>query len=247
MPLPFALPVPVVLALAGVAAASGPQAAALDVTSPVEGEARATAPADRVTVQARRHRTADRAKVTARHSITLSPFRATWPALHARYELRLTPHLGVDVAAGTGSWNPVSARVVSAVTGTTMPDVSITEVEAAVSTYVAGRFARGVQLGLTARRQVASSDVVWGTDPSTGASTSTAFAAKTAIVGPHLGLKRVGQKGLTFQARVGGGWMFADASATTVVSAGDTSLPLPLVQAYSGPMVFGNMGIGYSF
>ena len=202
---------------------------------------------DTVTVRGRARRKAEKARITARHSLTISPFRATWPAFHGRYEKRLTPHLGADVAVGFGSWNPLSARVVNALTATEMPDVSMREVEGGLSAYVGGRFARGMQLGMTVRRQVATSEVVWGVDPTTGASTTTNFEARATTVGPHLGLKRVGKRGLTFQARVGGGWMFADAEANTELAVADSSALLPMTRGYSGPMVFGNMGIGYSF
>ena len=202
---------------------------------------------DTVSVRGRTHRKAQHTRVSARHSITVSPFRATWPAFHGRYELRLTPHLGVDIAGGGGRWNPLSARVVDALTETDIPDVTMREVEGAVSAYVGGRFARGTQLGLTVRRQVAESEVVWGVDPDTGASTTTALEARATTVGPHLGIKRVGKRGLTFQARVGAGWVFADAEANTELAVADASLLLPMAQGYAGPMVFGNMGIGYSF
>lgn len=205
------------------------------------------APAETVHVSGRRHRKAERAKVTARHSITIDPFRATWPAFHGRYELRLTPHLGVDVAAGTGTYNPLALRTATALTGTELPDLQLTEFEGAMSVYVGGRFARGVQLGVTARKQTATADVVWLEDETTGASSASAVNLASTTIGPHLGLKRVGKKGLTFQARVGAGWAMASASAVTVMSAEGAALPIPLATSYTGPTVFGNAGIGWSF
>lgn len=196
-------------------------------------------------VKVRSHQRRKPGAVSARHSVTLAPFRAAWPALHARYELRLNPRWGLDVAAGTGTYSPTAAKVAGAVLAVNIPDLSITELEAATSAYVGGRFARGVQLGLTVRRQVATGTVSTGSDSGVGTFSDVRVAATT--IGPHVGIKRVAKSGLTFQARVGGGWMFADATAATVATIGELGVPLPLAYAYSGPMVFGNAGIGWSF
>lgn len=178
------------------------------------------------------------------HSLTLAPFKTTWPAVHIRYEGRLTPKLGVDLAAGIGQWNPISLRVATGITGVNVPDISIKELEGALSFYPAGHFHRGMQLGVTVRHQWASSSITAGTP---GAMASGTADATVFTVGPHIGWKRIWSSGFTAQMRVGAGYISASASVAAVGMVGPFLASDEVGGSYGGPMVFGSAGVGWSF
>ncbi len=179
-----------------------------------------------------------------RHSLTLAPFRTSWPAVHLRYEARLRPKLGLDLAAGMGQWRPMAVRVASNLTDVDIPEISLKEAEVALSTYPAGHFDRGMQLGVTVRHQWASTAAA---TTSMGAIAAAQATATVFTVGPHIGLKRIWNSGFTLQARVGAGYAMANADVEAVAMFGPMLGTEQLGGSYGGPIVFGSAGLGWSF
>lgn len=179
-----------------------------------------------------------------RHSLTLAPFRTSWPAAHVRYELRLRPKVGIDLGAGFGRWRPMAVRVAGNLADIDVPDIDLVEMEAALNTYPAGRFHRGMQLGLTVRQQWVSTSVATA---SGGALAMANAQASVFTVGPHIGAKRIWPSGFTLQARVGAGYAIATADVDAVAMFGPLLGTEQVGGSYGGPIVFGNAGIGWSF
>jgi hypothetical protein len=197
-----------------------------------------------VRIDQKKHRKGKEGTSARRHSLTLAPFRTSWPAAHLRYELRLRPKLGIDLGAGFGRWRPMAVRVAGNIADIDIPDIDLVEMEAAINTYPAGRFHRGMQLGLTVRQQWASTTVA----TSSGGALAMADAqARVFTVGPHIGVKRIWPSGFTLQARVGGGYAVANADVDAVAMFGPLLGTEQVGGSYGGPIVFGNAGIGWSF
>lgn len=207
------------------------------------GQARPAAD-NTVRIDKKKHSKSRESTSARRHSLTLAPFRTSWPAAHVRYELRLRPKLGIDLGAGFGRWRPMAVRVAGNIADIDVPDIDLVEVEAAVNTYPAGRFHRGMQLGLTVRQQWVSTSVA---TTSGGALAMADASASVFTVGPHIGAKRVWPSGFTLQARVGAGYAVANADVDAVAMFGPLLGTEQVGGSYGGPIVFGNAGIGWSF
>ena len=233
------------LALAAALPAQASEAASLPGAAPPRtAEARPQSKGSDSSVRLNQRKRKGKSSASDRHSVTLAPFRTTWPAAHIRYELRLRPKLGLDLGAGFGQWRPMAVRVAGNLTGIEVPDIDIKELEAALSTYPAGRFNGGMQLGVTVRQQWASTAVA----TSTGAGLAMANATATVFtVGPHIGVKKIWPSGFTLQARVGGGYAVANADVAAVAMFGPLLGTEEVGGSYGGPIVFGSAGLGWSF
>ena len=177
-------------------------------------------------------------------SVTVNPFRATWPALDARYEKKLGDNQGAYGRIAAGKYNPLALRALSFAMKQSGEELNVAGSLFGVGggyNYYFKSFDRGWFGGMAAEVNRTSTTLEYQ-----GA--SLAVTATDFSLGPVIGWKRVADSGLTFSWELGAGYNGIIGSPTVSGQVADQELSAAVdSEENTGFGLFGGMQLGYSF
>lgn len=190
------------------------------------------------------------------NTVTLGATKLFWPAAEIEYERKLTKKLAVSGFLGAGNYKPfLLSRAVDSV-----PDISMRSAGLRFNTYPFGKFKKGFQLGVTARRMALEYKETQTERYEQGGATATAtleydFTLTSWTVGPHIGYKRVIGPGFTvgFNAGVGSFSGSLTSELTATANAEGYEVSQSVGSDFSNQlnqlpaMIFGTVHAGWSF